>query len=90
MAQTPNIGPFANARATGFNAFAVGDKRYGASGRLAPNIGPTSSPEGYKTRDLEAAARKAAIIRRMLSSQKSGNIAMTNLQSPSGGGPIGV
>jgi len=30
MAQTPNVGPMANAKATGFNAFAGGDKMYGA------------------------------------------------------------
>lgn len=89
MAQTPNVGPNASARATGFNAYAVGDKKYGASSRSAPNIGPTSSPEGYRARDLQANARKNAILRRMKDNQV-GKIAAGNLENTPGGGPIGV
>lgn len=66
MAQTPNVGPLENARATGFNAFAIGDKKYGA-GRSAPNIGPTANLTGYRERNLTIDARKAAIARRLMS-----------------------
>lgn len=89
MAQTPNVGPNANARATGFNAFAAGDKRYGASGASAPNIGPTANLVGYRERDLQANARKNAILRRMKDNQR-GNPAAANLENTPGGGPIGV
>lgn len=74
MAQTPNTTPQANARATGFNAFAAGDKTYGTQG--TPNLGPTNNLEGYRERNLTIGARKAAIMRR--------------LQSKNGGAPIGL
>jgi len=76
MAQTPNFGPYANARPTGFNSFAVGDKKYGAAGRSAPNIGPTANLQGYRERNLTIGARKEAIMRR--------------LRSQAGSGPIGL
>jgi hypothetical protein len=85
MAQTPNVGPNANARATGFNAFAAGDKVYGA-GRSSPNLGPTSNLEGYRQRNLQIEARKAAAQRRL----DKGQLAKTPLSSPPGSGPIGV
>lgn len=76
MAQTPNLGPNANARPTGFNAFAVGDKKYGTAGRSAPNVGPTANIQGYRERNLTIDARKQAIMRR--------------LKSQAGSGPIGL
>ena len=88
MAQTPNVGPLNNARATGFNAFAAGDKVYGA-GRPSPNLGPTSNLEGYRERNLTIEARKGAAMRR-LSALKKGDIASSNLKSVPGSGPIGV
>lgn len=75
MAQTPNATPGANARATGFNAFAAGDKVYGTQG--SPNLGPTSNLEGYRERNLTTNTRKNAIMRRLNS--KAGGV-------PSGGG----
>lgn len=74
MAQTPNTGPRDNAKATGFNSLAVGNKVY-SGGRSSPNLGPTSSLEGYRERNLTTSARKNAIMRR--------------LSSKAGGGPIG-
>lgn len=74
MAQTPSVGPRDNAKATGFNSFAAGDKKYGTRG--SPNLGPTSNLEGYRERNLTTNARKNAIMRR--------------LQSKNGGGPIGL
>lgn len=88
MAQTPNVGPMASARATGFNAFAVGDKNYGTRG--SPNLGPTgASIDGYRERNLQIKARQNAILRRMKAGVK-GDSAMANLMSvPGSGGPIG-
>ena len=63
MAQTPNVGPRDNAKATGFNSFAAGDKKYGTQG--SPNLGPTSNLEGYRERNLTIDARKQAIMRRL-------------------------
>ncbi len=74
MAQTPQVGPQANAKATGFNAFAAGDKKYGTQG--SPNLGPTSNLEGYRERNLTTDTRKNAIMRR--------------LNSKVGGGPVGL
>lgn len=54
----------------GFNPYAAGDKRYGMSGRDAPNIGPTSSPEGYRERDLVKKARRNYMLRRMKANQQ--------------------
>ena len=73
MAQTPNMGTQSNARATGFNAFAVGNKKYGP-GRSSPNLGPTSNLEGYRERNLTIDARKAAIMRRLKSQAGSGPV----------------
>ena len=72
MAQTPNTTPQANARATGFNAFAAGDKMYGT--RHTPNLGPTSNLEGYRERNLTIDARKGAIMRRLKSLPGAGQI----------------
>ena len=54
----------------GFNPYAAGEKRYGASGRDAPNIGPTSSPEGYRERDLVKRARRNYMLRMMKAKQR--------------------
>lgn len=51
-----------------FNAYAAGRKVYGG-GRDAPNIGPVD-PLGYRERDRQIAARKAAIIKRMKAIQR--------------------
>lgn len=51
-----------------FNPYGAGQKLYG-SGRSAPNIGPTNSPEGYYTRDRKAKARRNAMLRKMKADQ---------------------
>lgn len=48
--------------------YAVGNKVYGG-GRPMPNLGPTSSPEGYRARDARSRARRNALLRRMKSRQ---------------------
>ena len=53
-----------------FNPYAAGAKRYGASGRDFPNIGPTDSPEGYKERDLVKRAKRNYMLRMMKQKQK--------------------
>ena len=47
-----------------FNPYGAGPKVYG-SGRSAPNIGRTSSPEGYRERDLKGKARRNAMLKRL-------------------------
>ncbi|MFF5977033.1 hypothetical protein ACFY7C_36635 [Streptomyces sp. NPDC012769] len=53
----------------GFNPYGAGKKHYGA-GRTMPNIGPVSNKQGYAERDNKAAARKAAMLRRLKASGK--------------------
>lgn len=50
----------------GFNAYAAGDKVYGA-GRPMPNvgIGGAQSAAGYNERDVRAAARRKALLGRI-------------------------
>jgi hypothetical protein len=46
---------------------AAGAKHYGAGNRPMPNIGPVSNAAaqaGYNQRDVQAAARRDALIRR--------------------------
>lgn len=54
-----------------FNPYAAGRKVYGAV-RDAPNIGPVDKL-GYRERDLEAKAKKRAVMRAMKSRQKKPN-----------------
>ena len=54
----------------GFQPYAAGDKRYGASGRDAPNIGPTANRQGYAERDLVAKARRNYMLRQMQNRQR--------------------
>lgn len=51
-----------------FNPYGAGKKVYG-SGRSAPNIGPTASPEGYATRDAQAKTRRKAMLQRLQAMQ---------------------
>jgi hypothetical protein len=68
----------------GFNRYSAGAKRYGG-GRSMPNIGPVANMQGYRERDNEAAARKAAILRR-LKGQATGNPMNKNVLNFLGGG----
>ena len=52
-----------------FNPYGAGQKIYG-SGRSAPNIGPTQSPEGYRTRDMAARTRRQALLKRLQAGQR--------------------
>ena len=52
-----------------FNPYGTGNKVYGG-GRSAPNIGPTSSPEGYIERDRRGRLRRNALLRRMKMGQQ--------------------
>jgi hypothetical protein len=56
-------------RRQGFNPYAAGQKRYGASARSAPNVGPTGSPEGYDMRERKNNARRNAMLRKMKAKQ---------------------
>lgn len=47
------------------NPYATGNKRYGASGRSAPNVGAVRNKGGYNARDQRARARKNAMLDRL-------------------------
>lgn len=53
----------------GFQPYAAGNKRYGASGRDAPNIGPTANRVGYAERDAEAKRKREVMLKKMQSMQ---------------------
>lgn len=59
-------------RQQGFNQYAAGAKQYGTQG--SPNLGPAGgdAQQGYAERDMEARARRNAMLRRMKAGQ-SGN-----------------
>ena len=48
----------------GFNPYAAGKKHYG-SGRPMPTVGKVTDKGGYKQRDVKAAARRDALMRRL-------------------------
>jgi hypothetical protein len=48
----------------GFNPYAAGKKHYG-SGRPMPTVGKVTNKGGYKKRDVKAAARRDALLRRL-------------------------
>ena len=48
----------------GFNPYAAGKKHYG-SGRPMPTVGKVTDKGGYKKRDVKAAARRDALMRRL-------------------------
>lgn len=59
--------------------YAVGNRVYGG-GRSFPNIGP-SDPTGYRERDLKAAARRSAVLRRMKARNKGHYMSSDSLRS---------
>lgn len=63
----------------GYNKYAAGGKRYGAAGRDTPNLGPTSSPEGYAERDLKMKAQRNAMLARMKAQQGGAFASSANL-----------
>jgi hypothetical protein len=62
------------------NRYAAGNKRYGVSGRDAPNIGP-SDPTGYVERDAKAQASRNAVLKR-LKAQQRGKFASADYNDP--------
>jgi hypothetical protein len=56
--------------AGGFQPYAAGAKRYGASGRDAPNVGPTSSPEGYAERDRLSKVKRNYMLKALKNKKK--------------------
>jgi hypothetical protein len=48
----------------GFNPYGAGKKHYG-SGRPMPTVGKVTDRAGYKQRDVKAAARRDALLRRI-------------------------
>ena len=48
----------------GFNSLAAGRKHYG-TGRPMPTVGKVTNKGGYKKRDVKAAARRDALLRRL-------------------------
>lgn len=53
---------------TGFNPYGAGEKRYGASGRSMPTVGPVDK-SGYKERDARIRARRNALLQQMQATQ---------------------
>lgn len=64
-----------------FQPYAAGNKRYGASGRSAPNIGPVADKQGYMERDLKKNAMRNAMLRRMQAAQ-TGNFFSSDFLDP--------
>ena len=63
MVMRPNYSVPAKAGG-GFNAYAAGKKHYGA-GRSMPTVGKIANKAGYKERDVKAAARRNALLKRL-------------------------
>ena len=71
--------PFRNRIATlgikqaggGFNPYAAGDKQYGITGRHTATSGPVSpeGQQGYDQRDMQARAKRQAVLNRMQAAQ---------------------
>lgn len=66
----------------GFQPYAAGAKRYGASGRDAPNVGPTANREGYAERDRLAQVRRNMMLKRMKAMQSGNFMDPAYLQQP--------
>ena len=75
----PSFSQYLQGNIQTFNPYGAGQKVYG-SGRSAPNIGPTSSPEGYRTRDLQAKARREAMLNRLKAGQQGRFMSQAYLQ----------
>lgn len=57
-------------RGNQFQAYGAGKKRYGPTGRTAPNIGPVGDKSGYRKRDQEAEAKRNAMLARLRAGQQ--------------------
>ena len=70
-------------RGANFQPYGAGDKRYGASGRSAPNIGPVADKQGYRERDLQTRAMRNAMLKRMQAGQR-GRFMSSDYLNPQG------
>jgi hypothetical protein len=70
-------------RGANFQPYGAGVKRYGASGRTAPNIGPVADKQGYRERDLQTRAMRNAMLKRMKAKQ-SGRFMSPEFMNPQG------
>lgn len=61
MGNTPR---YAVGSGSGFNSYGAGEKRYGASGRSMPTVGPVDKT-GYRERDARLKARRQALLSQM-------------------------
>jgi hypothetical protein len=64
-----------------FQRYAAGNKRYGPSGSMAPNVGPTSDRAGYAARDARANSLRNAALRK-LKANNSNNFASADSLRP--------
>lgn len=60
---------YVQGRGQSFNTYSAGNKKYGAAGGSAPNVGP-SDKSGYRKRDAKAKFRKRAMLRKIEAGQK--------------------
>lgn len=65
----PNFMQYLQGSVQTFNPYGAGKKVYG-NGSFTPNLGPTRSPDGYRTRDLQAKARRDAMLKRLKAEQR--------------------
>jgi hypothetical protein len=82
----PNDGNFLAymvGRGQQFQAYGAGKKRYGMSGRSAPNIGPVGDKSGYRQRDADARIRRNAMLARLQAGQR-GDFMSKNYLDPLG------
>lgn len=66
-----------------FQRYGAGKKRYGLTGRDAPNIGPVGDKSGYRKRDQDAIVRRNAMLARLRAGQ-TGNFMSKNYLDPRG------
>ena len=71
MAMDEDFLKYLQGASAGFQKYSAGSKRYGASGRDAPNIGPVgaSGAAGYAERDRLNQAKRNAMLRRLKAGQ---------------------
>ena len=83
MAGIDDFMAYLQGRGANFTPYAAGDKRYGASGRDAPNIGPVADRSGYRERDLKTRAMRQAMLKRMQAGQQ-GRFMSSDFLNPQG------
>lgn len=83
MAAIDDFLAYLQGRSANFQPYAAGDKRYGPSGRSAPNIGPVADKQGYRERDLQTRAMRNAMLKRMQAGQR-GRFMSSDYLNPQG------